>query len=315
MPQAPFFRDVCGGPCDVEARWLTAADGVRLRAAAWTGGESGTVVLFSGRTEYVEKYARVAEFFCDNDLSVISLDWRGQGLSDRALPDALTGHVTDFGDYQLDVAALHDMAIEMGLPRPFHLLAHSMGGCIGLRALHDGLDVDAVTFSAPMWGIEMSPMTRPLAWSVSWIGRALGRGDRYTPGTGAASYVSETAFETNLLTTDPEIFEWMQRQTREHPELTLGGPSLSWLFAALREMRWLRAARPPRCPALTFVGADEAIVDVAAIRHVMQRWPAGRLDVVEGARHELLMESAPVRQRFLDATVAHFSRGGACCAA
>jgi lysophospholipase len=190
-----------------------------------------------------------------------------------------------------------------------------MGGCIGLRALHRGLDVDAVTFSAPMWGIEMSPMTRPLAWSVSWFGRAIGRGDRYIPGTSAASYVSETAFDTNLLTTDREVFDWMQRQTREHPELTLGGPSLSWLFAALREMRSLRVARPPRYPALTFVGANEAIVEHAAIRTIMRRWPGGRLDVVEDARHELLMERSQVRERFLAATLAHFSHADETCAA
>ena len=314
MPQAPFFREVAGGP-DVVAHWLTAADGVRVRAAAWSGGRAGTVLLFSGRTEYVEKYARVAAYFHERDLSVVSVDWRGQGLSDRALPDVLTGHVADFADYQLDVDALRDFALELDLPRPFHLLAHSMGGCIGLRALHRGLDVDAVTFSSPMWGIEMSPMARPLAWSVSWIGRAVGRGDRYTPGTSAASYVSETAFDTNLLTSDREVFDWMQQQTRMHPELTLGGPSLSWLFAALREMRSLRATKPPRHPALTFVGADEAIVDPAAIRQIMRRWPGGRLDIVEGARHELMMERSSVRERFLDAAAAHFSHTRESCAA
>ena len=307
MSQAPFFHEVAGGP-SVETRWIVAEDDVRLRAALWRGGDNGTVLLFSGRTEYVEKYSRVAEWLLARGLTVLSLDWRGQGLSDRSLPDALTGHVADFLDYQLDVAALRTLAGELDLPRPFHLLAHSMGGCIGLRALHRGLDVDAVTFSAPMWGIEMSPVARPLAWSVSWVGRALGHGARYTPGTSAASYVSETAFDTNLLTTDPESFEWMQKQTREHPELSLGGPSLSWLFAALREMRSLRAAAPPACPALTFVGTEESIVDPWAIRSVMRRWPSGRLDLAEGARHELMMERQPVRERFLHAAVTHFSR-------
>jgi lysophospholipase len=166
-----------------------------------------------------------------------------------------------------------------------------------------------------MWGIEMSPMTRPLAWSVSWIGRALGRGDRYTPGTSAASYVSETEFETNLLTTDETMFDWMQRQTREHPELSLGGPSLSWLFAALREMRSLRAARAPSYPTLTWLGSEEAIVDPSAIRGIMRKWPGGRLDVIDGARHELMMERASIRERFLDAAVAHFFEGGASRAA
>lgn len=308
MTATPYFREVADGPDDIEVRWLTADDGVRLRAAAWPGGKAGTVLLFSGRTEYVEKYSRIARHLTGCDLSVASIDWRGQGLSDRALPDALTGHVADFADYQRDVAALRSFAIELGLPRPFHLIGHSMGGCIGLRALHRGLDVESVVFSAPMWGIEMSPMTRPIAWSVSWIGRALGHGARYTPGTSAAPYIAATAFDANQLTTDEETFDWMQTQTREHPELSLGGPSLTWLFAALREMRSLRNSRPPPYPAKAFVGSEEAIVEVGAIRSIMHRWHGADLDTMQGAKHELMMERASVRDRFLDASVDHFAR-------
>lgn len=315
MTAAPYFREVAAATDDVEVRWLTAADGVRVRAAAWTGGSRGTVLLFSGRTEYVEKYSRTAVDLVERGLSVASVDWRGQGLSDRALPDTFTGHVADFADYQHDAAALHAFAEELGLPRPFYLLGHSMGGCIALRALHRGLDVDAVAFSAPMWGIEMSPMTRPIAWSVSWLGRALGRGDRYTPGTSAAPYVTETAFEDNLLTTHRETFDWMQAQTRAHPELSLGGPSLSWLIAALREMRTLRGLVAPPCPALAAYGSDEAIVDPGAIRAIVRRWPGARLEVIEGARHEIIMERPALRDRFLDSMVQHFLNAGASAAA
>lgn len=312
---APYFHDVADGPDGLETRWLSAEDGVRLRAAAWTGGAEGTVLLFSGRTEYVEKYSRVAGFLADRGLSVVTADWRGQGLSDRALPDALTGHIADFADYQLDVAALRSFALSLDLPRPFHLIGHSMGGCIALRALHRGLDVDSVVFSAPMWGIEMSPMTRPIAWSVSWIGRALGHGSRYTPGTSAAPYIAATAFDANQLTTDRGTFEWMQTQTREHPELSLGGPSLSWLFAALREMRTLRALRPPPYPAKAFAGSEEAIVVPGAIRSVMRRWPGGGFEVMRNAKHELMMERSEIRDLFLESAVAHFADASAARAA
>ena len=39
---------------------MTASDGVRLRAVAWRGGGQGTAVIFPGRTEFAEKYGRVA---------------------------------------------------------------------------------------------------------------------------------------------------------------------------------------------------------------------------------------------------------------
>ncbi|WP_227419498.1 alpha/beta fold hydrolase [Roseitranquillus sediminis] len=305
---APFHLSVAEGPAAVEARWLTAADGIRIRGVAWPEGEAGTILLFTGRTEYVEKYGRAAAEFGARGYAVASVDWRGQGLSDRALTDVLTGHVADFADYQHDVDALVGMVREMGLPRPFHLVAHSMGGGIGLRSLHRRIDVASAVFSAPMWGIGMSPFARPLAWLMSWTARGLGHGHRYIPGTSAASYVGDAPFDDNLLTTDREMFDYMQRQTATVPELQLGGPSMSWLLAALNETRSLRRLRPPDVPTLAMIGTDEGIVDPDAVRDLMKRWPRGRLDVVEGARHEIMMERPDTRRRFFETACDHFRR-------
>jgi lysophospholipase len=58
--EVPFHRHLAQGP---GGRGVVAAhaDDVRLRAVAW-GRErgEGTVLLFNGRTEYAEKYGRVA---------------------------------------------------------------------------------------------------------------------------------------------------------------------------------------------------------------------------------------------------------------
>ena len=308
MTPTPFHAEVAECPDAPDVRWLEAADGVRLRGVAWRGGQQGTVLLFTGRTEYIEKYGRVAADLAQRGYATASVDWRGQGLSDRALTDVLTGHVADFADYQHDVDALVAMARRMDLPRPYYLIAHSMGGAIGLRALHRGLDVAAAVFSAPMWGIHLSPLARPFAWILSWIARALGHGHRYVPGTDAAAYAGTTPFDDNLLTTDPEMFAYIQRQTEAHPDLSLGGPSLTWLWAGLRETRRLQRLAPPAYPALAMLGTDEEIVDPDAVRAVMRRWPSGRLDVVEGARHELMMERPEIRKRFFDTAEALFMR-------
>ena len=174
MPDpAPFYRDVAGGPEQVEAQWLTAADGVRLRLAIWPEGEKGTVLLFPGRTEYIEKYACTAADLKARGFAMLAVDWRGQGLADRALDDRKTGHVMHFVDYQMDVAAIMEALEARGLPRPYYLIGHSMGGAIGLRAAMDGLPVNAAVFTAPMWGIAMSGLLRPVAWSLSWTARKL----------------------------------------------------------------------------------------------------------------------------------------------
>jgi lysophospholipase len=46
----------------------------------------------------------------------------------------------------------------------------------------------------------------------------------------------------------------------------------------------------------------------------MARWPGGRLEVVEDAEHELLMERREIRERVTAETLAHFRSHGAAAA-
>jgi lysophospholipase len=130
--------------------------------------------MLPGRSEYVEKYGRTARDLASAGYATLTVDWRGQGLSDRRCADPMLGHVDDFGEYQTDLDALIACAAAENLPRPWYLLPHSMGGCIALRALSRGLPFNAVAFSAPMWGIMMSQALRPVATLLSsasrWIG-------------------------------------------------------------------------------------------------------------------------------------------------
>ena len=298
---APFHRDVAGGPEGVRAAWIAAEDGVRLRAVHWPlEGARGTVLLFSGRTEYAEKYGLAAAEFAARGYATATLDWRGQGLSDRLQEDAVTGHVVRFRDYQRDVAALLGHVRGLGLPRPLYLVAHSLGGAIGLRALHEGLGVEAAVFSAPMWGILFSAPVRAWAWGLTGASRALGFSTRMAPGKTPHPYVLKEAFEANTLTHDRAMWERMGRQIDAHPDLALGLPSLNWLYEALAETRALHRADSPAVPAVTFLGTEEQIVDEARIHARMARWPDGRLEVVEGARHEIMMELPEMRTRFFD---------------
>jgi len=301
VEKAPLYNDLAEGPTGGNAWWLTTGDGVRIRVGYWPEGENGTVLMFPGRTEYVEKYGRTAGYLAQRGYGMLAVDWRGQGLADRLADDPMLGHVGKFKDYQLDVASVIDLAGSLNLPRPWYLLAHSMGGCIGLRALQQGLPVEAVAFSAPMWGIGVSSAMRPVAWSVSYLSRLSGMDKSYVPSTGASSYVLSNPFEGNSLTGDPEVFEYMQRQVKEIAEFGLGGPSLRWLHEALLETRKLRQMPAPAIPAVTFLGECEEIVDLRPIHDVMNKWASGKLIVVDNARHEFPMEQPHIRKAFLDA--------------
>lgn len=183
-----------------------------------------------------------------------------------------------------------------------------MGGAIGLRALMEGLAVEAVVFSGPMWGIHMTPHMRAAAWTLSHIMPAIGRGTLLPPGTRMDHHVLTDGFEGNLLTRDADQFEIMREQLRAYPELTLGGPSYTWLREALRETRALASAPSPDLPCLTYFGSNERIVDIPAIHTRMTAWAGGRLEIIPEGEHEVLMESTQITAPLFDAIAAHFGR-------
>ena len=264
-------------------------------------------MLFTGRTEYLEKYGRIARDLTGAGYSILSLDWRGQGLSDRVTKDPRLGHIGDFSDYQHDVAAFVALAEELNVPKPWYMIAHSMGGCIGLRALINGLPVEKAVFSAPMWGIFVVSKLRPVARILPGLANFLGQELRTMPGTSPRGYVVDTPFEENLLTTDRETWAYLERQARADPAFSLGGPTVTWFEAAGRETAALLRAQRPTQPVKTIAGTREGVVDRKALIAMHENWPSASLEWIAGARHELMMEAPDMRQQFLDEALAFLS--------
>lgn len=313
MTTAPFFGDIAQGPEGGNAHWVTTSDGLKIRVAHWVPQEKGardalkgTVLLFPGRTEYIEKYGPAAADFLARGYATVSIDWRGQGIAERTSDNPLLGDVVDFKDYQKDVDALVAHAKTLDLPQSFFLAAHSMGGCIGLRALTRGLPVKAAAFSAPMWGIQMAAPMRPFAWGISSLSRRFGFETSMAPGQTTQSYVARISFAENTLTSDRDMFNFMRDQLSAHPELGLGGPTLRWLNESLLEMRNLAKIPSPSLPCTTFLGSDEAIVDPSAIKTRMPTWTNGTLHMIAGGRHEVMMETPQIRAEVFDAATALF---------
>lgn len=307
MSGAPFDAVMADGPEGGYARWLQAADGVQIRAGVWPkDAAKGTVFLLPGRTEYIEKYGRAAKDLAQRGYATLTVDFRGQGLADRALDDPLVGHVTDFDEYQLDMAAVIAFARAEALPQPWFMIAHSMGGCIGLRCLMGNHPFKAVAFSAPMWGILISAWMRPVAVAMARASRWFSFDHRIVPGSREATYVMAVPFVGNTLTTDPEMWDYMRQQAMACPEMMLAGPSLGWLQAALAECNALAVRPSPDIATLTALGLQERIVDIGPIHARMGHWPKGTLSLYPGAEHEVMMERPDTRARFFDEACALF---------
>jgi lysophospholipase len=308
LSDAPYFADMAQGPVGSAAYWATTSDQIKIRVAHFPTSKTakGTILMFPGRTDYVEKYGLAGVRFGDAGYHTLAVDWRGQGLADRMVSDRLMGHVGEFQDYQKDVATVLAAARELDLPEPFYMIGHSMGGCIGLRALMNGLPVKAAAFSAPMWGIVMKPVVRPIAWVVSSLMRPTPLSKYYAPSTVPEPYVLKADFSDNRLTTDIDMFDYMRLHVREQTDLQLGGPSLQWLNEALREMRTLSKMPSPTIPMHCTVGSAEQIVERSHIDARCAKWPNSTLTIADGGEHEVMMEREGIREPLFDRIIALF---------
>ena len=86
--------------------FLQTCDGIQLRYGFWPrrgDAHQGTVLVLGGRTEFMEKYSETIGEINRRGFDAFSLDWRGQGLSDRMLSDPTRGHIQSFSYYLADL--------------------------------------------------------------------------------------------------------------------------------------------------------------------------------------------------------------------
>lgn len=281
---------------------ITTADGVRLRYARWMpdSGLKGTVALFSGRGEFIEKYFEVVRELRARGFAVAILDWRGQGGSQRLTRNPRKGHVRRFSDYQRDLEVFAREVLLPDCPAPHFALAHSMGGTILLQSVLAGRRwFDRMVLVAPMLRVEAIPaprLSRALVTLLAYAGFAR----IFVPG-GTSRPITEAPFERNLVNSDPERYARTREVVRAAPELALGAPTNGWLHAAFRAMDQLADPEQVlqiRQPLLMIAAGGEKLVSNAAIEHLATRLIAGAQVVVPAARHEIMMERDFFRAQF-----------------
>ena len=101
---------------------LTTMDGIELRAARWAAdagtAAKGTVLLFHGYGEFIEKYYEVICELRERGYAVATFDWRGQGLSERLIGDSHKGYVSSFSDFVSDAIMVLNQMVVKDLPPP-----------------------------------------------------------------------------------------------------------------------------------------------------------------------------------------------------
>ena len=292
-------------PEDVVSGTLKTADGVSLRFARWAPppGRKGTVCLFQGRAEFIEKYFETVRDLRERGFAVATLDWRGQGMSERALRNPRKGYVRDFSRYDIDLDTFVREVVLPDCPPPFFALAHSMGASVLLRAAHQGHRwFDRMVLLAPMIALPGMRRSRLTRASVRTL-RLMGLGGAYVPG-GDASVIMQRPFLGNPLTSDPVRYARNLAVIEAEPALAVGWPTVAWTDAAFRAMR--RLADPTfatriRQPLLVIAAGQDQIVSTPAIDEFSVRLRTGSHLIVPGSRHEMLMEQDRFRMQVLAA--------------
>src|SRR5205807_39774 len=140
-----------------------------LRAARWAGTDRarGTVAVLGGRGEFIEKYFEVAHDLLRRGFTVATMDWRGQGGSERTLRNPLKGHVDDFSHYEHDLHALLEQVMAPFCPRPWFALAHSMGAAVLLSmAEADRCPFERLVLTSPMIAVKRVNHLGPLRYVI-----------------------------------------------------------------------------------------------------------------------------------------------------
>ena len=280
-----------------------AADGIYLRIARWTppGPQPlGTICVFTGRGEFIEKYFETIGELVARNFVVVAMDWRGQGLSGRELDNSRKGHIDDFSLFERDLDALEKQVLQFLCPRPWYALAHSMGGAILISKAHAGTaPFDRIVLTAPMvdlYGLKFPRLTRGFAEVMD----ILGFGAAFIPGGKPGSEMSKP-FANNVLTSDAGRHARNAGIVAAAPHLAVGDPTIGWVNAAFRLMNRFAEIdypRQTRTPILIVAAGNDRIISTPALARFANRLKAGFIVTLPGAEHEILQETNAIREQF-----------------
>lgn len=310
---APFWQGVV-------AQQLELQDGSSLHYVVVKPEQSGqeqikaTVVMVNGRTESYLKYQQLAYELTQQGYQVLMFDHRGQGLSARLTEDPHKGHIDDFQQYIDDMHQVVSHVAQTEGQYPLYLLGHSMGGAISTLYLQQHPDVfQKAALSAPMHGINGKLLYDE--WDACRLASTvtLFSTEGYA-GFADKPYAADP-FEGNELTGSRERYQWMQKLYQDNPQIQLGGATWGWLEQACAVLPQIQQqANKIRIPVLVMQAELDSIVSATAQQEfcaVLANNPhsgcVGGLQVIKGAKHELLFEQDEIRQQVVQKVLVHFA--------
>ena len=283
-----------------KAFFFITSDEIKIRVAIWNlNSKRGTIVLQSGRTEFIEKYYEVVQEFLDKGFCVAMFDWRGQGLSDRLISNPYLGHISDFSLYDKDLKEILNFVYTSNCPKPWIGMGHSMGGCLIASAAEKLGVFDLIILCAPMLTLKIP---KPMEMFILLIGELsrLGFRNKALPQTEWKERKGwhEMPFVENVVTSDKTRFTRNGDLVKENENLALGSLTLAWIHETVKRVRDFRRpnwGKKINSPTLLLSATKDQLVDSEKNEEICQTIPEIYIAKIKG-RHELLMEKDHIRK-------------------
>jgi len=265
--------------------------------------KKGAILISSGRTEAAIKYKELIFDLYSNGYSIYILDHRGQGLSGRMTKDPDMGYVDDFQFYINDLKHFYDQYLLPKNHKKTYLLAHSMGGAIGMTYLEQfPNDFHAAAFSSPMLGLKI-----PICTAVKLL-----VGEEIEYALGETKYQDDkTNFEENTLTGSKIRYQRMIEVFDENPKTKLGGATYQWINKSCQQFDSIfKNIEKIQTPFILFSAQNDQIVAISAHQEFVEK--AKELNknckafLVDNAQHELFIEKDEQRIETVNETLLFF---------
>lgn len=253
--------------------YLEGLGRLRLHYRTWEANDARAALLVvHGLFEHSRRYAELGEFMGSYGISSFALDMRGHGASEGRRGHARRFDVLlqDLDRFRREVQGL----LPVGLP--MFLLAHSLGGLVGLRYLEE--------YEAPLAGaVITSPWLGTVAHVPRWQIVAANVLNKVLP-----AFPFPFKIDPNLLTHDDERAADYRDDPLIHSTIT---PRLFLETAAAIDLTLRRGDRID-VPVHFILAGDDRVVDTSRSLAFARSLPAHRvtIDVLDGQYHEVLQE-------------------------
>ncbi|MCB1531763.1 MAG: alpha/beta fold hydrolase [Alphaproteobacteria bacterium] len=273
-----------------------------------SGQPEAIIVCMPGLSEFGEKYFELARNLRDQNFAVWVIDWMGQGHSERYFKS--NPHKRHSHGIENDVEDLHMLYTKHIEPNnvgtaPIIMLAHSMGGNIGLRYLaKHPKTFRAAFFSAPLLGLTVTkPLPRFIAQGFLSLMNILA-GRSYAPGQTNWRENMRPSPGSDIFSSDPARGALQNYWCLFDTQLQNGGITWGWLYQIYKSCGILQKSETLQkidIPCLfALAGRDELVDNDAARKIAVQLNQAKTIDFPEGL-HELLMEKDEIRTPIIEA--------------